>query len=70
MYSQFDDRVPETVTWRHGPWLYVSLGQGRVREARAIVETHPRWLRWPTRLSSIVRGPHVAHDRRRTRSTF
>jgi tetratricopeptide (TPR) repeat protein len=38
VYSQFDDRVPETVTWRHGPWLYVLLGQGRVREARAIVD--------------------------------
>ena len=38
VYSQFDDRVPETVTWRRGPWLYVLLGQGRVREARAIVD--------------------------------
>jgi hypothetical protein len=36
--SQFDDRVPETVTWRHGPWLYMLLGQGRVREAHAIVD--------------------------------
>lgn len=36
--AQFADRVPEINTWLHGSWLHVLLGQGRLREAREILD--------------------------------
>jgi DNA-binding CsgD family transcriptional regulator len=36
VYARFADRVTETMTWLNEHWLPVLLGQGRVREARAM----------------------------------
>jgi exonuclease VII small subunit len=38
VWAQFSPRTPEPVGWLHGQWLYVLLGQGRLHEAREIID--------------------------------